>query len=745
MLFSFWQSVLIFQPLKVLILSVIFAVLFKQPPKIEEVYESQRKIIHKKDNDDDGDINMLRNKIELYRLPDNRRLQEARVKRFGEKRIRMIVREIVVHLSFIALCLMVCYLSVDENSQRLFQSGNDLMGLNGITKSYFGGKTYQSDDRDAEGRDKVVKTGPGVTTRAEWFDWARYSVIEYLFPTGWYNANGTNNAFKYPRDMIADAASSKVLAMARFRQLRLKNEDTCTKHEVFQHLIKKCIGGYSYSNQLNETFNVGWSPYNETANRMNRIGLSKTVYEGLEAPWKYSSMKELDSAPFFGQFAIYDGSSYSVSIGPNKDSAKLMLYAMKDNFWIDRYTRAIFTEANIYNANSNLLLILTLVHEILPTGGWNYFPNVQPIRLFRYVGGHGDVIIFFDIAFVIVMFFGLYKIIKESKSKGCKRYFLNFWNILHIIITLCGTSAFVISVFRYLEVKAKVRQFRDTPEQFVSFSYVGLMENLIIACLGFVLFFKNLEFLRILRFNQQIALTSKTIASLGGPLGSYAMTFFVIFTAFVSLAHGLFADKLEDFRTVMETSMMLSRMFLGQFRINDYFDNAPYLGPVLFFTYMVCIQLVMINLLIGVICDTFAESEGNITEDRPNVVNYVTKALKKIGNKELPLADPIYTEWKDEWTTTMDEITDRCNNCIYALRSMEGEETRQTKFFTQNVDDKKKDVLTAVMGVDFFQYDADFSDGLQVIESKLKNMTPYETKQLIMNAALMKVEENVHY
>ena len=64
---------------------------------------------------------------------------------------------------------------------------------------------------------------------------------------------------------------------------------------------------------------------------------------------------------------------------------------MKDNFWVDRYTRAIFHEINIYNANTNLMMIFTMVSEILNTGGWNYFDNVQALRLYRWQGGIGGM------------------------------------------------------------------------------------------------------------------------------------------------------------------------------------------------------------------------------------------------------------------------------------------------------------------------------------------------------------------
>lgn len=260
---------------------------------------------------------------------------------------------------------------------------------------------------------------------------------------------------------------------------------------------------------------------------------------------------------------------------------------MKDNFWIDNKTRAIFTEANVYNANTNLLLLITFVHEIIPTGAWNYYPYVMTVRLYRYVGGFGDLMIFFDIAFLIVTFYGIYKIVKGCKNEGVRKYIGSFWNILHAIVTFCSFMVFLITIIRTIEVQQKITQYRDEPESFISFTTVAFLENLTIAFLGFVLFFTNLEFLRILRFNYQISLMSRTMSTLGGPLASFGMTFLVLFMAYVSLAHCLFVDKVEDFKSVMESFVSLSRMFMGQFDIADFFNNAPYLGPILFFTYMV--------------------------------------------------------------------------------------------------------------------------------------------------------------
>ena len=79
---------------------------------------------------------------------------------------------------------------------------------------------------------------------------------------------------------------------------------------------------------------------------------------------------------------------------------------MKEYFWVDRYTRAILTEANLYNTNTNLMLIVTFLHEILPTGGWSFYYNIQSIRLYRYVGGLGQLIMLFDFIFIITTLVG---------------------------------------------------------------------------------------------------------------------------------------------------------------------------------------------------------------------------------------------------------------------------------------------------------------------------------------------------
>lgn len=67
---------------------------------------------------------------------------------------------------------------------------------------------------------------------------------------------------------------------------------------------------------------------------------------------------------------------------------------------------------------------------------------------------------------------------------------------------------------------------------------------------------------------------------------------------------------------------------------------------------------------------------------------------------------PIYSEWKTDWEVMMEKLEERCDNCVYALGNFESEDSRQTKWFDpKKADEKKKNMLVAVLGLEYFLYD----------------------------------------
>nr|XP_047143727.1 uncharacterized protein LOC100197078 [Hydra vulgaris] len=728
MIFAFCFSVFLIQPIKIIALSIFFSVLRKVPSS-----NGKPSTLSKPDTEENESDKNLVNIVEdfnKFKLPEERRLNEFRVARLKEKRIKIIIKEVLVHLSFVLLVVIVAYSSADPSCFWLFQSAQQLSAKNGLALDYFQNKVPPHDMFQmytGEDNKVPIPTGDGVGSNVDWFTWAKYGVIDYLFPNSWYNGDIKG----YPKGFVADAASSKVLAMARFRQLRV-TPNSCTKHPVFEYLISQCNAGYSASSEENQDFKAGWlPPLNLTERIRRRKGKRKATWKGLEDPWLYQTSTQLNSPfPFNGYFNTYPGSSYSVSIGPDRRTANKIIRELRKFFWVDRYTRALFTEINIYNANTNLMLIVTFLHEMLPTGGWHFYTNVQALRLYRYVGGLGQSVILFDLIFSAVTFIGLYKAIRASRKVGVKVYLSDPWNLLHVIVTGNSILAIIFTLGRMLAVNAAVADYTSDPELFVSFQYVGQLEYLIIGCLGFILFFTNLEFLRILRFNRLIAMLCKSVVVMASPLLGFGLMFIVLFMAFVSFTNCIYVDKLEDFQSVTSSFVAMTQMFLGKLSVSDYFNNAPVFGPIMFASYMLSIQMVMINLFVGLICDSFAEVGEQETEEEPSVVGFIFDRVKKPGNEP----EPIYSEWRDEWEQTIFDLESGCDNCTYVLRNMEADELRQKKFFEEE-DELKKELLVAVLGLDFYTSEVEFCDGLSSLEKKLLNMTSEDAKLFLKQAA----------
>ena len=125
---------------------------------------------------------------------------------------------------------------------------------------------------------------------------------------------------------------------------------------------------------------------------------------------------------------------------------------------------------------------------------------------------------------------------------------------------------------------------------------------------------------------------TKTIGILGVPLGSFAIIFIVIFMAYVSFAYCLYVDKLEEFDSILSSFVTLTTMFLGKFDVHAYFNNAPFFGPLMFASYMLLIQMVMINLFVGVICDGFVEIGKQEEEEEPaDILEFISTRVKTIA------------------------------------------------------------------------------------------------------------------
>lgn len=102
-------------------------------------------------------------------------------------------------------------------------------------------------------------------------------------------------------------------------------------------------------------------------------------------------------------------SGYVADFGDDRPKALKLSKQLESLNWIDRYTRAVFAEFTTYNAQTSFFTVITLLTEILPTGGYYHSPKIQTLRLYRYVGPEMVFVMACEITYMAFLLYFLYK------------------------------------------------------------------------------------------------------------------------------------------------------------------------------------------------------------------------------------------------------------------------------------------------------------------------------------------------
>ena len=168
------------------------------------------------------------------------------------------------------------------------------------------------------------------------------------------------------------------------------------------------------------------------------------TYSNADDAYKYRTSSELDAYPFWAGQAVYNGGGYVVELKGSKLDIARKLDSMKTHEWTDRWTRAIFIEFTVYNPNVNLFGVVTLVAEVLNSGGLATYHRIEPMNLLGYYHQSLAFQVACEIAFLLfVVFF----IVKEARNVWRQRvqYFKQFWSWIElciIIISLCSVGIY---------------------------------------------------------------------------------------------------------------------------------------------------------------------------------------------------------------------------------------------------------------------------------------------------------------
>ena len=126
---------------------------------------------------------------------------------------------------------------------------------------------------------------------------------------------------------------------------------------------------YSGSTEETRSFSPGWI-VNQTINSSN---------SSINQAFQYQTSAQLDTYVYFGEYATYRSGGYVYEFRDSSSQIRTDLSQLHQLGWIDRQTRAVLIQMNLYNPSIPIFTSATILIEILPSSGIYANARFEPI------------------------------------------------------------------------------------------------------------------------------------------------------------------------------------------------------------------------------------------------------------------------------------------------------------------------------------------------------------------------------
>uniref|UniRef100_H3CVD7 Uncharacterized protein n=1 Tax=Tetraodon nigroviridis TaxID=99883 RepID=H3CVD7_TETNG len=477
MLVSFFESLFITQPLKVLGFAAFFALVLKKEPQLDKSLQYTGtltlrdflKWVFQKQIRRDSTCS-------FYQPPPPTDIEKMRNNMVKEQKVFALIREILAYAGFMWMLLLVAYGQRDPNAFFLTQH---------IRQSFSKGISDSMSIHNV-------------------FNWANTTLLSNLFG-------------EYP-DLITDG-NSKLVGNARLRQVRV-NKDSCHVAFSMQQLKRDCHARYSWELENMGSYGPGWSS-----------AVADNTSQNCDSAWTYQSQGRLRAYPIWGSMMLYRGGGFVVDLGPDSQYSSRALQYLYDNTWIDVYTQAVFVEFTVYNANVNLFCIVTLMFETTATGAFQFRSELQSVRLYQSAGG---LHIFVMASEAIYFLFIFYYMVVQGKlmRQQRKAYFRSKWNLLELAIIILSWSALSVFIKRTLLGKRDIEYYQKNKDQFASFHETAKADAVLGYLIAFLVLLATIKLWHLLRLNPKLHMITATLQRAWADISGFLVVMAIMFLAY---------------------------------------------------------------------------------------------------------------------------------------------------------------------------------------------------------------------
>ncbi|XP_035689133.1 polycystic kidney disease 2-like 2 protein [Branchiostoma floridae] len=283
----------------------------------------------------------------------------------------------------------------------------------------------------------------------------------------------------------------------------------------------------------------------------------------------------------------------------------------------------------LYNPHASLFSMVTLVVEFTNLGAVYKGSEVVTLRLIQQ-----DAILLFVLRAVLAAFILVFTV-KEARKLFSRpmEYLTEFWSWVELLVITVGiaTLGVYFTAQGFIDEAAEQRKFSS----FVFGLYKSAVNwfQLYTYLLALLICCGTLKFIRLLRFNSHVFALSVTLKKSFKPILQFTLMTSIILVAFTQMGNLVFGVKLQDYKSMPSSLQSLCTMMLGSFNFDALVDGHWVFGPLMFFSYQVLMQFILLSMFMAILMDVYAEECQDPGTDDLQMVALIRETTSKAAGK----------------------------------------------------------------------------------------------------------------
>eukprot|EP00440_Ansanella_granifera_P000968 gb/GFBE01001045.1/.p1 GENE.gb/GFBE01001045.1/~~gb/GFBE01001045.1/.p1 ORF type:complete len:752 (+),score=175.73 gb/GFBE01001045.1/:1-2256(+) len=338
-----------------------------------------------------------------------------------------------------------------------------------------------------------------------------------------------------------------------------------------------------------------------------------------------------------------------------------LLRELERTGWLNARTHRAKVSFMSYNGQSDVLTI-TDIHFMFATSGMIWKKIVmRSIILNPYVDWW--TLVFEVFFFGVITWIFLEELIEvwagmfQYKCNPIKflRGYLGFWNTvdwISVILAYVMMGLWIAQMILGNDLQKKLEAITSCSDDFVSCAagysalhseveYLGALVRRSGIVSGFYPLCIMLRLFKAFSSQPRLAVVTRTLSRAAGDLAHFGIVFISVFFTYVFMGMTLFGRNVEGFSQLDLAVSTLFITLMGEFEVPDLEDHAGRSITFVFFgTYMCTALMLLLNMLIAIIMDVYAETKHHATSSSPvwdDAYDLVRRAKQNWQGKRLPL------------------------------------------------------------------------------------------------------------